>query len=184
MIIKRLNIPNTLSTLRILTIPVIVYLIITCNESNFPILIALTVFSICLDFFDGYLARKLKQVTELGKILDPIADKLMAFSVVSALVIKADFPIWLGFIIIGRDLLILAASIILYKEKRVVTTSILVGKITFGLYSALIVVYILDLSEAIDLSILKHILIPLCTLFIAWSFLEYYKIYLREKNES
>jgi cardiolipin synthase (CMP-forming) len=103
---KRLNIPNALSVLRILTIPVIIFLILHTNSKNFPLLIVVYSFSTGLDFFDGYLARKLSQETELGKILDPIADKLMVFSLVLALSLKADFPIWLGVIIVFRDILI------------------------------------------------------------------------------
>ena len=179
---KWINIPNTLSGIRILTIPAIVLLIIYSTTKNYPVLITVYFFTFFLDFFDVYLARKLSQETELGKILDPVADKLMVFCTVVALIIKADFPIWLALLIIIRDLLILGASTIIFRGKHTVKASILIGKITFALLGTLIMVYIVDLSVYIDLEILKRFFIVLSISFLAWSWLEYYKIYKSEKN--
>jgi len=177
-----LNIPNILSGMRILTIPVIVLLIVHATPDNYPILILVVFFSILLDFFDGYLARKLSQETKLGQILDPIADKLMVSCIVVALIVKTDFPIWLGILIIGRDLLFLAAGAIIFKGKHVIATSILIGKVTFALLGALIMIYILDLYPYLELQILKRFIIVLTVSFLAWSWVEYYHIYKREKN--
>lgn len=177
-----LNIPNILSGLRILTIPVIVLLIVYTTPYNYPVLILVFFFSIWLDFFDGYLARKLSQETKLGQILDPLADKLMVSCIVVALIIKTDFPIWLGILIIGRDLLILAAGAVIFKGKHVIATSILIGKATFALLGSLIMIYILDLYPYINLQILKRFFIALTVSFLAWSWVEYYQIYKREKN--
>lgn len=177
-----LNIPNILSGMRILTIPIIVLLIVHTTPYNYPVLILVFFFSILLDFFDGYLARKLSQETKLGQILDPLADKLMVSCIVVALIIKTDFPLWLGILIIGRDLLILAAGAVLFKGKHVITTSILIGKATFALLGALIMIYILDLHPYINLHILKRFFIVLAVSFLAWSCVEYYHIYKREKN--
>lgn len=181
---KWMNIPNTLSILRIVTIPPIIYLILESTSANYPWLIAIYLFSVTLDFFDGYLARMLSQETEIGKILDPIADKLMILSIVFALIVKTDFPLWLGIIIVIRDILILTASAIIYKGRHVVTKSILIGKVTFALLGTLLMVYIIDMSEHVDMKIFKHFLIPLSFTFITWSIIEYFRIYQREKNES
>lgn len=177
-----MNIPNMLSGMRILTIPVIVLLIVQSTSKNYPLLILIFFFSIILDFFDGYLARKLSQETELGQILDPLADKLMVSCIVVSLIIKTDFPLWLGIIIIGRDFFILAASAVIFRGKHVVTPSILIGKATFAVLGALIMVYILDLYEFIHLQILKRFFIVLTVSFLGWSWIEYYKIYKRDKN--
>ncbi|MCP5049658.1 MAG: CDP-alcohol phosphatidyltransferase family protein [bacterium] len=179
---KQLNIPNTLSGIRIFAVPVIVLLIIYSNAKNYPVLITVFCFSIALDFFDGYLARKFSQETELGKILDPVADKLMVFGVVAALVIKSDFPLWLAVVIVSRDLLIVTVGAILFRGRHVVTPSILIGKITFAVLGVLMMTYIVDLSEAIDLEILKRFFIVLSVSFLAWSTTGYYEIYKREKN--
>ena|GEM_PF-343646 len=179
---KQLNIPNTLSGLRILMVPVIFLLILHCSPGNFFILIVGFSFSIWLDFFDGYLARKLSQETELGKILDPLADKLMVFFIVLALIIKSNFPLWLGLIIFLRDIIILAAAFILIKGKKKITPSILIGKITFAILGILILVFILDLHQGLDLEMLKRFFIILSAGFLGWSWIEYYHLYKREKN--
>ncbi len=177
-----INIPNFLSGMRILTIPVMVWLIIYSTPSNYPILILVVFLSIWLDFFDGYLARKLAQETELGKILDPLADKLMVAGLVTALIIKTDFPLWLGILIIGRDFLILLACAIIFRGKHRIKGSILIGKVTFALLGALIMVYIVDINEYLDLEILKRFFMVLTVGFLGWSWAEYYQIYKREKN--
>jgi len=180
--VKWINIPNILSSMRILTIPPIVFLILYSTPANYPVLILVYFFSLWLDFFDGYLARKLSQETKLGKILDPLADKLMVSSTIVALIIRSDFPLWLGILIIGRDILIITASAILFQGRHEIKTSILVGKATFALMGALVMLYILDLSIYIDLEILKRFFIILTVSFLGWSWVEYYQIYRREKN--
>lgn len=181
---KELNIPNALSSLRMLAIPGIFLLILYSNPRNYPILIALFAFSILLDFLDGYLARKLSQETELGKILDPVADKLMVLCIVLALIIKSDFPLWLGIIIFVRDIVILAAGLVLIKRKKdkTVPPSILVGKAAFAALAVLIMVYILDLHQGLDLGILKRFFIVLSVGYMGWSWVEYYNVYQKEKN--
>jgi cardiolipin synthase len=179
---KRLTIPNVISAIRIVTIPVIIWLIICFTEKYYSTLIIIFFFSILLDFLDGYLARKLGQESELGKILDPLADKLMIVGVTVALVIKTDFPIWLAVILIGRDLIILTASTLLFKRKHRVTASILIGKITFALLGALLMIYIIDLSQVFNLEIMKRYFIVLCLCFITWSVIGYYDVYRREKK--
>ncbi len=179
---KRLTIPNVISSIRIVTIPVIVWLIIHFAEKYYPALIALFFFAIALDFLDGYLARKLCQESELGKMLDPIADKLMLIGVTIALVIKTDFPIWFAGILIVRDFIILTGSTMLFKKKHAITSSLLIGKITFALLGALLMIYIIDLSQTIHLEILKRYFIVLCLCFILWSVVAYINVYRREKK--
>lgn len=179
---KWLNIPNTLSILRIVSIPFIVYFIINSNRDNYPILIALYAIGTWLDFFDGYLARKLNQETELGMILDPIADKFIVLGTVVALVIKSDFPILLAAVIVGRDLVILIASFIIMRGRKVVVPALLVGKVTFALMGTMLMVFIIDLHPGLDMLIVKRFFVASTFCFLAWSFLEYYKVYQREKN--
>ncbi len=179
---KVLNIPNCLSITRILLIPVIVLLILFSTSQNYPFLIGLFFFSILLDFFDGFLARKLSQETEIGKVLDPLADKLMIFCIVLVLIIKADFPLWLALMIFLRDFVILLASVLLMRGNRKVKPSILIGKVTFGVLGVLLLVYLIDLHQGFDLEILKRFFAALSFTYLIWSWVEYYVVYRREKN--
>lgn len=156
---------------------------ISINEQLFPYLIAIYVFAVFLDFLDGFIARNFSQESDLGKIIDPLADKFLVFSILLTLTIKFDFPLWLAVFIVLRDVLIIWASFLLFKGKKIVKPSLLIGKFTFGLLSLLIFVYILDLHEGIDLLLLKRTLVVLSFAFLLWSWLEYLLVYLREKNE-
>lgn len=176
-----INLPNSLSILRLLMIAPIFFLIINSNKNNYPILIISYFIALLLDFFDGYLARKLSQETELGKFLDPIADKLMIFILILALIIKAGFPIWLAFLIYFRDIVILLASFMILREKHTINPSILIGKIFFGVLVCLILIYIIDLNAGIDLDQLKRFFTILSSGFLVWTWIEYFKVFQRIK---
>ena len=108
--------------------------------------------------------------------------KTMVFFIVVALIIKSNFPLWLGIVIFLRDILILAAGLILMKSKKKISASILTGKITFASIGFIILVFILDLHQGLDLEMLKRFFIVLGVGFMGWSWLEYYGIYKKEKN--
>jgi cardiolipin synthase (CMP-forming) len=99
-----LNVPNFLSFLRIALVPVFLWFLL---EEMF--ISAITVLAIAglTDFLDGYLARKLNQTTKLGKMLDPVADRLYIFATLLALSATGYVPWWLAGLVILRDLLML-----------------------------------------------------------------------------
>lgn len=177
-----LTLPNVLSFLRLLMIPLIIVLMVNVNDTLFPYLLAIYIIAVFLDFLDGFIARRFSQESELGKILDPLADKFLVLAILITLTLKFDFPLWLAVFIILRDILILWASVVLYRDKRIVKPSLVVGKFTFGLLSLLIFIFILDLHELIDLLMLKQFLVALSFSFLLWSWIAYFLIYLREKN--
>ncbi len=178
-----LNIPNILSLMRIILIVPIFFLIINSTPKNYALLLVLFSASVLFDFFDGYFARKFKQITELGKFLDPVADKLLILFMIVALVIKSNFPLWIAIPIILRDFLILLASFIIYRRKKVIKPSIVIGKIAFGSLSFLIFLYIVSLNSIVDqLVILKRFVSIFALNFLLWSWLEYFKVYRRERN--
>ena len=100
--------PNLLSLIRILIIPVLVYLLMFPDPWSSLLAGALFIAASVTDYFDGYLARRNKSVSDLGKILDPLADKLM---VASALVMLAaidrpnepSVPAWLVVVVLARE---------------------------------------------------------------------------------
>lgn len=179
---KTLTLPNALSFLRLMMIPLIILLMVNINDDLFPYLLLIYIIAVFLDFLDGFIARRFSQESELGKIIDPLADKFLVLAILVTLTIKFDFPLWLAAFIILRDILILWASILLYKGKSVIKPSLVVGKFTFWLLSLLIFVFICDLHEKIDLVRLKQFLIALSFSFLLWSWVAYFLVYLREKN--
>lgn len=99
-----LNVPNLLSFLRIALVPVFLWLLL---EEMFVTAITVLAVAGLTDFLDGYLARKLDQTTKLGKMLDPVADRLYIFATLLALSATGYVPWWLSGLVILRDLLML-----------------------------------------------------------------------------
>jgi CDP-diacylglycerol--glycerol-3-phosphate 3-phosphatidyltransferase len=107
------------------------------------------------DFFDGLIARRWKMQTRIGRMLDPIADKIFIFFAILSLLIRFQLPIWIALIIIVRDLIILTGSIIyLYKNKSKVLKPIFLGKLTTFLQMASIIFFVLNIPYIIKYTIL------------------------------
>jgi cardiolipin synthase (CMP-forming) len=100
------NIPNLLSFLRIAMVPVFLWFLL---DEFFLAAIAVLAVAGLTDFLDGYLARKLNQTTKLGKMLDPVADRLYIFATLLALSATGYVPWWLAGLVILRDVLMLVS---------------------------------------------------------------------------
>ena len=126
---KKINIVNSISFFRILSAPIILWLILEDKlEYAFWIFIVAS-FS---DIFDGFIARKLKLVTDFGKILDPISDKILIFSILLALSYKNMLATPIIIIIILRDFIILIGTVLaLLVKKKFNYTPLKIGKFTF-----------------------------------------------------
>ena len=106
-----LTIPNALSLSRILLVGVYLTLLF---HSNYRVL-ATIVLAIAgfTDFADGYLARRLHQVTTLGKILDPTADRILLGAAISSMVVYGAVPVWLAAVVLGREGIVAGAVLVL-----------------------------------------------------------------------
>ncbi len=98
-----MNFPNFLTFLRILSIPALVVTLLISFPKQTWFAFALWCLATFTDTLDGYLARRRKQVTILGQLLDPIADKLLIISAFICLVQLGRVPAWMAIIIIGRE---------------------------------------------------------------------------------
>ena len=120
-----MNIANKISTFRILSVPFfIACLVYYSPERNYFRLLALGIFFLAVisDAVDGYIARKARQQSKAGLVLDPLGDKLLLMSAfiflseMSRFPIK--FPLWVVFIVISRDVIILIGIIVIYLVKQ------------------------------------------------------------------
>ena len=132
---------NILSAARLVTVPFIFFTIYR-EQWMFAILWGGT--AVITDVLDGFFARRLKQHSELGLILDPIADKLAISAGIFALVLsKSTFPLWAFFIIATRDILIVLGNAVLAYKAKMITRSNLWGKCTSFFLSVAVTFYLL-----------------------------------------
>jgi len=171
-----LLLPNLLSLTRIALTPFIAYFLWKGGSQATFFCIALLIVAGITDGLDGYLARRLHQKSRLGTILDPLADKILVASVVVMLIFFRDLPVWLAMIIVGRDLLILAAGIVLLKRSNLVVPSNLTGKYTFAAIAFLLGSYIIKFDFGITL------MTYLTVGFVAASIIIYAKSFVRRKR--
>ena len=98
-----MNLPNALTLIRIFLTPLLVVVLLTRIDGKEIYGALIFAFAAMTDYFDGYFARKRNQVTALGKMLDPIADKLLVSSAFISLVELKLAPAWMVVIIVGRE---------------------------------------------------------------------------------
>jgi CDP-diacylglycerol--glycerol-3-phosphate 3-phosphatidyltransferase len=140
----RRHLPNLISLLRPL---LIIPLIMAIAENRIALLVIIAVVIVISDYIDGYLARIWNAVSESGKIIDPVADKICTSAAAGSLVFYRGFPYWLLIILIARDLLIMGLGLILIRRKRKIPVSNLTGKITMGIMAACLIIYLFDLDN-------------------------------------
>lgn len=130
-----LTVPNALSALRILLVPV--FLVLVLLERDLAALIVIVVSSVS-DFLDGIIARRFGQITRLGQLLDPAADRLFIFAAVIALAVREVVPWWIVAVIVGRDLLLAGLGVVLARHGYGPLPVHHLGKVaTFALFYAL-----------------------------------------------
>ena len=86
------------------------------------------------DFLDGYIARTTNTVSGLGKIFDPVMDRILLFAGVLGLVLTGELPVWIAVFVIGRDMYLLVCAIMLQRYRRRPVDVIYLGKITTALF--------------------------------------------------
>ncbi len=124
------TLPNALSLLRLFMVPLVVALLLARSDG---LAAAFFVLAAATDFLDGRIARRAGP-TRLGRILDPVADRLMLSSVAVVLAVRGLLPAWAVAILVGRDLLALAGSLVVGSKIRVnrvgkAATAVLMGAV-------------------------------------------------------
>ena len=112
-----LTVPNVLSFARLLGVPVFLWLILVPQADGWAI--ALLVVSGITDWLDGYLARRWNQITRVGQLLDPIADRLYILATLFGLLLRDIIPLWLVILLVSRD--VLMAVVLAVLKRRGIT---------------------------------------------------------------
>lgn len=149
-----MNLPNTLSLVRIFLVPfLVVFLIATAEPRNY-LAAAIFLAAVFTDWLDGRIARSRRQVTTLGQLLDPIADKLLIAAALISLVEIRRVAAWVATVIIGRDIAITGLRSIAASQGLIISASQL-GKYKMGAEVIAVILLILDpgVSRVIGLAL-------------------------------
>ncbi|MBR5228885.1 MAG: CDP-diacylglycerol--glycerol-3-phosphate 3-phosphatidyltransferase [Firmicutes bacterium] len=116
-----MNLPNKLTTLRMILVPVFIIVYMILGTGFFAC--AIFVIASVTDFFDGYLARKHKLVTNYGKIMDPLADKLLVTAALICMVETNIVPAWMVIVILAREFAITGLRAVAASEGIVIAAA-------------------------------------------------------------
>ena len=129
------HVPNILTIIRFLLIPFIIYFLAI---NQYIVGVILFIISGITDVVDGAIARKFNFITDFGKLMDPLADKLTQISVLATLMIKELIPVWILAIVIAKETVMIAGASFLYG-RDVVVSSKWFGKLATVLFFIAIV---------------------------------------------
>ena len=175
-----MNIPNFLTILRLFMVPAFVVSYFWGEEGRY---IAATIFAIAAltDILDGYLARKWNQITDFGKLADPVADKMMQLSAIGCLCIGGRIQYWILLIYIVKELLLILGGLRLLNIRKYVVYSKWTGKIaTVLLFVAVIVIMVT--TEQILPKQYAGVLMTVCLIATFVAFFDYVSMYFKIKS--
>ncbi|SHG50203.1 CDP-alcohol phosphatidyltransferase family protein [Ornithinibacillus halophilus] len=131
------TIPNILSYIRLILIPVFIYYYLTATEPlDYYIAAIIILVSGLTDLFDGLIARKFNQITELGKTVDPVADKLTQAAILFCLVIRYQYMWILVVLLVVKELFMGINGLILLKKGRKLDGAMWFGKVSTAVFYA------------------------------------------------
>ena len=184
-----MNLPNTLTLARIFLVPLLVVVLLTRFEAQLIFgvpkeVIGAAIFGLAAftDWLDGYVARRRKQVTALGQLMDPLADKLLITAAFISLVQMGLAPAWMVMVILGRELGVTVLRSLVHARGVVIPASPL-GKVK--MVAEVVAILLLMLSNQVWLFLVPGLIALWVVLAAAlWSAVDYYRRYNRVLSHS
>jgi len=138
-------VPNLITLSRLPFIPLIIYCLSQRGSRAYQ-MVSLGLMVVCFftDWLDGYLARRLNQVSALGKTIDPIIDKIVVIALVIALIVYRDFPLWAALIFAGKDFILMVLGLAAIKLKKTAVAANIWGKINLWLLGGMSSLYVIN----------------------------------------
>jgi cardiolipin synthase (CMP-forming) len=164
------TVSNLLSCSRVVLLAPLAYVLFSDIPHRQSWMVVIIVVAGLTDFLDGYFARKLHQVTELGKVIDPLADKITAAGASVLFVLVGSLPLWYLIVVVLRDLLILIGGIYIKSKKNIVPQSNWPGKVAVFFIA---VVLLLSALDGPGVQGIKDFIIWISVLLMAASFTIY-----------
>ncbi len=170
----QMNLANKLTTLRVVLIPVFLVILLSpfvAEPLNRYVAVGIFIVASVTDFLDGYIARSRNMVTNFGKFMDPLADKLLVCSALVSMVELGDLPAWVVVIILSREFAITGFRT-LAMEANIVMAASWWGKIKTTTQMLMIIVVLLQIQSGVMDSI-ETILVLLAVFFTIVSGVDY-----------
>ncbi len=178
------TVSNVLSASRIVLMAPVVYFFLAPIEHNREYAVLFTLLAVTTDALDGYFARLLHQESELGKVIDPLADKIGVGIVVVLLLIFGDIPLWYALLVLCRDVLIFLGGLYIRKQVGIILPSNMPGKFAVSFVALTLV---LSMVHYHIFSLFQVISLYTSTFLLILSFFVYVKrfavVLSTEKNE-
>lgn len=176
-----LTIPNLLSLFRFLLIPVYTTMFLNAEQpSDYWLAAGTLALSTLTDFIDGKIARHFNMITNVGKILDPLADKATQFALLVCLVVRHQI-LWIVILLfVAKETFMLTMGLINLRKRKMLDGALLSGKIctTVLFISMTLLVLLPDINnDAVK------ILVVLCVAAILWAFIDYAKAYFGKEKK-
>lgn len=168
-----MNLPNSVTLTRIFLVPVLVTLLLTRYSMEIAVLVFLA--ASMTDFLDGYLARSRNEVTTLGILLDPVADKLLVSAAFISLVQLQIVPAWMVVVIVGREFAVTGLRSIASSQGFTIQASEL-GKLKMGAQVAAITLLILSTQYPVFMTA-GLIMVWTVVLFAILSAIQYFRTF-------
>ncbi len=176
-----INIPNALTIFRIAVVPFIIALLYFPGKTSCLLATLFFLVAILTDLADGFIARKYNLVTNFGKFLDPLADKILIASVMIMLVELSWIPAWIAIIVIVREIMVTGLRAIAADKGHVIAAD-RYGKLKTILQSVALVPLIYHYPFLdVDLSLIANVLLYIAlvlTVFSGWNYLvSFYRLW-------
>lgn len=174
------TIPNLLSLLRIiLIIPFIIFFL----KGNYIAAAVVIIISGLSDAFDGFIARKFNQITDLGKMLDPLADKLTLIAIMICIVILFPIVLPVVIILILKDVVMMIGASVLLKDDIKPPAARWYGKVaTIMFYISVALIVFLKAAFNYENSVLSLVLLGLTAAMMIFALIEYFIIFKKLKD--
>ena len=156
------NIPNLLTVLRMALLPVVVWRYRLDDSAG---ALAVYLLAMLTDAVDGFIARRFNQITSLGKLLDPLADKLSLVTLLGLFVADGQIPFWLMTIVLIKEAILIAGGAAALRE-GIVVYALPIGKVTTVSFILSMIARFLTLRQAADL--LLGVSVALSLVSLVW----------------
>ena len=157
-----INIPNLLTVIRIALLPAVVWRF-TSGDSRGALIVY--VIAMLTDAVDGVIARKFNQITALGKLLDPIADKLSLLTLIGLFVMDGQIPAWILLLILAKEAALVIGAAVAFR-RGIIVYALPIGKVTTVTFILSIVARFLSLRETAD--VLLGVSLVLSVIALVW----------------